>query len=162
MLPNGIFAEIWGPHLGRDHDARLLHESNFVSKLNSLPRPSNYQEDEPVSMPFSVYGDPAYPLSQFIQRPFQAAQLTPQRERFNRSMSKARQSVEWGFGGIISLWAFLDFKKNQKVLLQQVAKMYLVAGLLTNVKNCIEVNQVSLYFGLPPPLLEDYLNGYLV
>jgi hypothetical protein len=37
-----------------------------------------------------------------------------------------REAVEWGFGKIISDFAFLDFKKNLKLLLQNVGIMYSV------------------------------------
>ncbi len=77
-------------------------------------------------------------------------------------MCTARQAVEWGFGNVVSLWSFLDFRKNLKSLHQQVAKMYLVAVLLTNVRTCMYGNQVSFYFGLDPPCWEDYMNGYFV
>jgi hypothetical protein len=41
---------------------------------------------------------------------------------FNWEMSRVRQAVEWGFGGIVNHWGFIDFKKNLKVLGQQLAK----------------------------------------
>ena len=34
-------------------------------------------------------------------------------------------------------WIYLDFHKNLKVLLQPVAKYYLVAALLTNCHTCL-------------------------
>ena len=44
------------------------------------------------------------------------------------TMSKhsIQKCVEWGFGKICLTFAYLDFKKNLKVLLQPVGKYYLV------------------------------------
>jgi hypothetical protein len=36
-----------------------------------------------------------------------------------------------------TIFAFLDFKKNLKVLLQPVAKYYIVASLLINCHTCL-------------------------
>ena len=47
-------------------------------------------------------------------------------------MRKLRISVEWGFGKINQYFGFLDFHENLRVLLQLVAKYYLVGTLLTN------------------------------
>ena len=58
--------------------------------------------------------------------------LTVQEKDFNRAMSSVSVSVEWKFGKIAQYFAYLDFKKNQKILLQPVGKLYLVGALLTN------------------------------
>jgi nuclease HARBI1 len=165
IASNGIFLEMFGPCLGRDHDARLLHESNLLERLERLPKPLSYGQDGPedhLDLPFCLYGDPAYPLSETLLKPRHGARLSFNDKLFNYAMSRARQAVEWGFGLVIGQWAFVDFKKNQKIGLQQVGKMYLVTVLLSNIKNCIEPNLVSTYFGIGPPELEDYLNGYFV
>nr|CAH7747685.1 unnamed protein product [Callosobruchus chinensis]CAH7747688.1 unnamed protein product [Callosobruchus chinensis] len=38
-------------------------------------------------------------------------------------MKPLRQAVEWGFEKVVNEFAFLDFKKNQKLLLQDVGQM---------------------------------------
>lgn len=72
-------------------------------------------------------------------------------------MSALRQSVEWGFGKVINEFAFLDFKKNQKLLLQDVGTMYRTAVILTNCHTCLYGSQTAQYFEVNPPLLENYL-----
>ncbi|KAJ8914011.1 hypothetical protein NQ315_012034 [Exocentrus adspersus] len=52
-------------------------------------------------------------------------------------MRAMRISVEWGFGKVIQLFAFLDFRKNQKLLLQNLSNLYRVAVLLTNCHTCL-------------------------
>ena len=85
------------------------------------------------------------------------AGLTPRQVRYNLVMSKLRQAVEWSFGKVTNIWAFIDFKKNQKLYLQPVAKYYLVGVLLKNCHSCMYGNQTSRYFQVPTPELEDYL-----
>lgn len=72
-------------------------------------------------------------------------------------MSSVRQAVEWGFQKVITEFAFLDFKKNQKLLLQDVTKMYATSTILTNCHTCLYGSQTSFYFNISPPQLEHYL-----
>ena len=52
-------------------------------------------------------------------------------------MREVRTSVEWAFGDITNFFAFLDFKKNLKICLSAVGKMYLMCALLTNARTCL-------------------------
>jgi hypothetical protein len=88
-------------------------------------------------------------------RPFQGARLSLSEAEFNRLMSGARVCVEWGFGNIVRLWAFVDFKQNTKILLQPVATYCIVATILTNCHACLYGNNISEH--LQPPLLSEYL-----
>ena len=105
-----------------------------------------------------MYGDPAYGVTRSILSPFRG-QITPAEQQFNTAMSGVRISVEWTFGKIVQLFAYLDFKKNQKLLLQPVGKYYIVGALLTNCHTCLYGSQTSEYFGLMPPTLEAYLSN---
>jgi hypothetical protein len=44
-------------------------------------------------------------------------------------MLQVRASVEWSFGDIITYLNFLDFKKNLKICLSAVVKMYVTCNL---------------------------------
>ena len=129
QAPNGLIAHMFGPIEGRRHDAFMLGVSGLSEKLQRFQRPNGE--------PFVIYGDPAYGITQNIMAPFRGAQLTHDEKEFNKKISKVRVSVEWGFGKIIQNFAFLDFKKNLKVLLQPVGKYYLVASVLTNCHTCL-------------------------
>ena len=76
-----------------------------------------------------IYGDPAYPLRIHLQAPFRNRVLTPQMLAYNGSMSAVRTAVEWLFGDVINYFKFLDFKKNLKIGLSQVGKMYIVCSI---------------------------------
>ena len=83
-----------------------------------------------------------------LQALFKGARLTPQQTDYNKSMSKVRVSVEWVFSDILNYFAFLDFKKNLKVHLSSVGKMYLICGLLHNARICLYLSLTSQYFVL--------------
>ena len=60
---------------------------------------------------FACMDDPAYPLKDHLLCPFGSANLTPDQRAFNKDTSSVRQCVEWGFGKVVQLFAFVDFKK---------------------------------------------------
>ncbi|GFR73961.1 protein ALP1-like [Elysia marginata] len=144
-LPNGIIGHLFGPLSGRRHDSALLSESGLMPELQR------------VAPEYYIYGDQAYPLRRQLIAPFRGAVLTENQENFNHQMGKLRMCVEWSFGKIIQYFSFLDYKKNQKLFLQPVAKHYLVGGLLTNCHTCLYGSVTTSYFDCPPPSLEDYL-----
>ncbi|KAF0738362.1 hypothetical protein Ae201684P_020031 [Aphanomyces euteiches] len=101
-----------------------------------------------------IYGDPAYPLRDWLISPYKGSKITAPQSRFNSKMSSVRVSVAWCFGEVLRYWAFLDFKKKLKVFLSPVAKLYLIGVFFTNCQG----NQTSRSFHLVPPPLERYLN----
>ena len=140
---------MFGPLEGRRHDAFMLGASGLAQKLRRFQQPNG--------QPYVIYGDPAYGVSRNILAPFRGAQLTRQQQDFNKSMSRVRISVEWTFGKICQYFSYIDFKRNNKVLRQPVAKYYLVAALLTNCHTCLYGSLTSTFFNVDPPSLETYL-----
>lgn len=107
---------------------------------------------------YCVYGDPAYPLTPYIIPPFKGAVLSANQARFNKRMSSVRICVESGFGKLLNLFAFLDYKKNHKLYLQPIGKYYKVAALLANCHTCFYGSETGSFFGLNPPSLQEYLH----
>ena len=107
----------------------------------------------PAGLPMCLYGDPAYPIRAHLISPYRVVPLTPQMEAFNSSMSKVRQAVEWLFNDVAASFKFIDFKKNLKIGLSCVGKMYLVCAILRNTITCLYGNLTSEYFGVDPPRL---------
>ena len=105
-----------------------------------------------------IYGDPAYPLRLHLQSPFRDARLTQQMKDFNKCMSTVRVSVEWVFGEVANSFKFMDYKKNLKIQLSSVGKMYVVCCLLHNAITCLYGNQTSQFFNLDPPTIEEYFS----
>ena len=129
---------------GRRHDAFVLAQSKVVEQMEAaFPGPNNYY----------IYGDPAYPLRAHLMVPFRG-RLTEAQQRCNSKMSKLREAVEWGFCKIIQEFAFTDFKKNLKYLVQPVADYYRIAAFLSNCHYCLYGNQTATYYDMAPPPLE--------
>ena len=150
VTPDGMIASLFGPMEGKRHDAAVLRESHLVNYIRqNIPAFHAAGHGQ-------LYGDSAYPLCPEILTPFKH-HVTPDQQLFNTTMSGVRMSVEWGYKEICTHFAFVDFHKNMKVLLQPVGAYYRVATLLTNCLNCLCRNQTSRHFGIEPPELEDYL-----
>ena len=127
--PNGLIANLFGPIEGRRHDSGMLADSNILPQLRVIGQRQN-------QIPLCIYGDLAYPLRAVLQRPFQGPNLTQQQKDYNKAMSKCRIGVEWVFGDVINYFKFMDFKKNLKIGLSPIGKMYTVCALLTNARTC--------------------------
>ena len=108
VTPNGLVANLWGPMPRRRHDAALLNESGLMRYMEA-------NCSAPDGQPLCVYGDSAYPRRPHLQRPHRGRDLSAEQEIENTQMSRVRQAVEWQFGRIATLFAFLDFKKNLKL-----------------------------------------------
>ncbi|QRV83921.1 DDE superfamily endonuclease [Ceratobasidium sp. AG-Ba] len=128
--PDGIHSHVFGPVEGRRHDETVYRQSN-------LERILDLYSYSPDGSPLVIYGDPAYGLSSHLITPYKGSHLSSDELQFNASMSKVREAVEWSFGEVIRQFAFLDFYKNQKVLLQPV----------------------STFFNCSPPTLQEYFHG---
>lgn len=74
-------------------------------------------------------------------------------------MSSVRECVEWGFGKVVSLFAFLDWKKGLRMGLSPAGKFYIVGVILTNCHTCLYGSQTSSFFGVESPSLEEYLHA---
>ena len=146
---SGMIANLYGPVEGKRHDSAMLAMSGL---LNQLQQYSHNQNGNVLC----IYGDAAYPLRQYMQAPFGGANLTPQEHAFNRSMSQVRVSVEWIFGETVNHFKFNDYKKNLKIGLSPVGKIYRVSALLVNAHNCLYPNNTSQFFNLDPPTIDEY------
>lgn len=151
VCPDGMIVSLKGAYEGRKHDAGIFRDSQLYRQLEQCVRFPNGEN-------FILYGDKAYGIKELLLSPYpERVDMTQQQREFNERMSKVRIAVEWGFGKIISEFAFLDFKKNQKILLQEVGSMYMTAVILTNCHSCLYGNQTAQNFNTMPVELEQYL-----
>lgn len=151
VAPNGLIANLYGPVEGRRHDSGMLADSGLLPQLQLHSR-------SPLGNPLCIYGDIGYLLRPQLQTPFRGLHLTPLQQQFNTSMSAVRSSVVWVFGDIINYFSFLDFKKNLKIGLSAVGKMYIVCALLTNARTCLYPTSTSTFFNLGTPSLQEYFS----
>ena len=110
LIPNGFIASLFGFVEGKRHDSDMLRESGLMNDLQ------NYSFDTNNSL-LCLYG-----------APFKAPNLTNAQRQFNRDMSSVRVAVEWGFGKVTYTVKFVDFKKNLKLLLSPVGKIYALSS----------------------------------
>jgi hypothetical protein len=148
MTPCGLIAHVFGPVEGRRHDSAMYYESDLDQQLQGIYAATNKV----------IYGDSAYCFRPYLWAPFKGNRLTQDQSDFNDIMKPVRESVEWGFGKISTLFAFVDYHKNQKIYLQPVGKYYLVAALMTNAHTCLYSSQVCTFFNCLPPPLENYFS----
>ena len=106
VLPNGLIGHLFGPIEGRRHDCALLRLSGLMDQLEQR------QLRTADGIFFALYGDPAYPIRDYLLSPFKGAHLTEEENAFNQAMSSVRECVEWEFGKILSIFALLYFEKN--------------------------------------------------
>ena len=86
---------------GRVHEARIFLNSLLYQKAHSKTLfPSALAKSiEGVDVPLMLIGDPAYPLLDWLMKPFQEnGSLTDQQRIFNYRLSRARMVVENAFG----------------------------------------------------------------
>lgn len=150
--PDGLICSLSGPYEGRRHDAGVFARSGLLEQLQQ-------HMNLPGGETYALFGDSAFPFSVYLQKGYAGNHLTPAQEAFNARMSSVRQAVEWSFEEITTYWPYLDMKRQQKVGLQPVGLHFRVAVLLINCLTCMKRgNEVSDYFQLSPPILQDYLH----
>lgn len=101
VIPNGMVASLHGLEAGSRHDSYLLGQSKVIEQMQGMIPAGTY----------SLYGDPAYPQSAWLCGGYRNPAPTSIEAKYNKLMSSVRESVEWGFNGIIQQFAFLDLKK---------------------------------------------------
>ena len=122
-MSNGLWAHLSDPFEDKTHDASTLYESGLLQDLqqNSIDTNGNI---------FCIYKDPAYPKRPQLQEPFGGANLNAGQRAWNEVMSSVRMSVEWLLGNIKNHFKSIDFKKNLKIQLPAIGKLYLVCSLM--------------------------------
>ena len=149
VTPNGLIANLFGPVEGKRHDSGMLAMSRLLPELRRYSLDSSNNT-------MCIYGDLAYPLGPQLQTLFRGAGMTQNQKAWNKSMSEVRIAVEWIFGDIIQYFKFLDYKKNLKVSLSAVGRLYIVAALLHNARAILYGTTTSKYFHVNPPTLQEY------
>ena len=86
---------------GRVNDGGVYGNSSLCSALESnslnIPSPKPIQE-KGISLPYMIVADDAFPLKQYIQKPYSQLGLTKRKRIFNYRLSRARRIVENAFG----------------------------------------------------------------
>jgi nuclease HARBI1 len=107
---------------------------------------------------YALYGDPAYPQSEYLIGSIGNAQDGSVEAAWNTEMSGSRICVEWTFGDVGRQFRALDLKHGLQIFRSPVAKYYTVAVFFLNCRNCIYGNETSDYFDCEPMNLHEYIN----
>jgi hypothetical protein len=152
LTPDGIVIHIYGPVEGRRHDETVFQQSGLTAILDK-------HFWTPDGRALFIYGDPAYTVSAHVLCPYKGAAVTAEQSMFNSAMSHCREPVEWCFKEVTQQFPFLDFARNQKVLLSPCGLYYLIAILLGNAHTILHHPQIPQYFHCKPPTLAEYFTG---
>jgi DDE superfamily endonuclease len=149
VTPDGFIAHLSGPFVARYHDARMLRESELLEQLRQM-----MPQGGPI---YSLYGDLAYPQSQYLLGGFVNPPENSPERRFNTEMSRVRIIVEWGFANVLRRWQHLDFQRSMKVFQQRIGQQFINCVFLTNILNCFYGGATNRYFNCNIMSLEEYL-----
>lgn len=143
VLPNGMIADCWGPVSARHNDLYTMRVSDIHDRVVvcQAGRPRVYR----------MYGDGIYPVLPGLTRRHRHNDLTPEEAAENAQMSKVRESVEWTFAKLITLWKYLAWRYALQLLSQPIGKIFGTAVLLTNAHTCFYGSEVSDYFSMDTP-----------
>lgn len=109
---DGCFITVDVGDYGRNSDGGVFRYSRLGRALKagslSLP-PAEPLQYDPNGIPFPFYfvGDEAFPLKQYLLRPYARANLTDQKRVFNYRLSVGRKTVECAFGMMTSKFRLL-------------------------------------------------------
>lgn len=92
---------------GKCSDSTIFMRSQIRSDIDenrlSIPQPKHITNNE-VALPFTFIGDEAFPLSNYMQRPYAGNYLTPKKRVYNYRLSRARRYIECTFGIMTNKW----------------------------------------------------------
>lgn len=96
--------------LGSQSDGGVLSRSAFGKQLLNETLEVPGCADLPgtcINFPHYFVGDSAFPLKNNLMRPYPGHHLTPDKDKFNTLLSKARVHIENAFGILASRWRVL-------------------------------------------------------
>lgn len=92
---------------GKSSDSTIFDRSQLRSDIEenrlNIPQPKQIINNE-IALPFTFIGDEAFPLSNYLQRPYAGNYLTPTKRIYNYRLSRARRYIECTFGIMTNKW----------------------------------------------------------
>lgn len=124
---DGLIFCLLGAEFGRRYDLTILCESGWEELW------SDALDIEGDGRQFYLFGDSAYLLCPWMQRPFIHGLETIEWQLFNTAMSSVPVSVEHSNGELNKYWVIQDFAKNVKVRRCPVVLLYKCCAILHNI-----------------------------
>ena len=95
---------------GSISDGGVWANTDFASDLKDhtidLPDPCPLPNDD-TAFPYVFIGDEAFPLTEYMMRPYPKRELTDDSRVFNYRLSRARRTIENAFGIMTARWQIL-------------------------------------------------------
>jgi hypothetical protein len=117
---------------GRAHDARVFSNSGlFHAAQDGTLFPPTTKRIGQTDVPLNLIGDPAYPLLDWLMKPYPGAALDDDRTHYNYRQSRARMCIENAFGRLKGRWRCL--RKDIENHTSLVPSMILACCILHNI-----------------------------
>lgn len=103
---------------GSQSDGGVFKNSAFGVNLEgkNMNVPSNDKiENTNIVLPYTFVADEAFPLKDYIMRPYPGKNLSVKKRIFNYRLSRARRVIENAFGILVARWRILKQTINAKV-----------------------------------------------
>lgn len=103
-----IVVEVGGQ--GKQSDGGTFHYSRLNKQLENnrfiMPPPQTLPGTD-KQLPLVLIGDEAYPLKEYLMRPYPQRNLDHNKEVFNKRLSRAKKCVKCAFGILCAKWRIL-------------------------------------------------------
>lgn len=93
---------------GRRSDGGIFSSSKmgqlFRTKQMNVPSPRTISINSSTILPYVILGDEAFPLEEWLMRPYPKAALSDYERIYNYRLSRGRRTIENAFGILVSRW----------------------------------------------------------
>jgi hypothetical protein len=143
---------VYGPISIRRNDLTTANWSRINDLWVALQQGEEYQ--------YTIYGDSAYIVLGYshIKARHTVDPMPPRLVLENKCLSSCRETIEWDYGNIGTMWATLQYKKLLKMRSMPVGNMCLAAMILRNAHVTMNGCHTSEYFNCLPPTFEEWIN----
>jgi len=150
-LPNGMNFHVSDASSLRHNDLFMWHESDMEAKLQ------DFFENELDGRHYATYGDSAYAVLNDAHVTYRAEVEVVNEGNFNKHLSSCRESIEWNYGSLKTLFKGIDYSKKLRIRHIQVESMVMAAFLMRNAHVTMYGCQTSAYFEVVPPTFEEWI-----
>jgi hypothetical protein len=117
---------------GRAHDARVFANADIYKQaLAGTLLPTTTERFGNTDVPLCILGDPAYPLMDWLMKPYPGMGLDDERTHYNYRQSRARMCIENAFGRLKGRWRCLRTDIENHITL--VPSMVVACCILHNI-----------------------------
>ena len=150
QLANGIMVHPFVEPLGRWHDSTVLRSSGLLDTMDGICAV--------LGRTYAFATDAAFGQSRFLWVLHKGV-MTPMQAAWNSDMAPGRVQVEWGFGKVVNLFPYVDYRKNLRYLEQPLSMVIGIAVVLTNIHTCIRGSIISYVNWVETPDAQTYMAG---